>query len=47
MHAQFYIRFNMEIVQKYKSKEIIGFNSNTADTKRTQTCKLKIPAWFS
>lgn len=35
----------MQIVQKYKSKEIMKFNSNTADTNRIQTLKLKIPEW--
>lgn len=45
MHVHFYIRLDMQIVQKYKSKEIVKFNSNTADTTRTQTSKLKIPEW--
>lgn len=35
----------MRIVQKRKSKEIVRFNSSTADTNRTQTSKLKIPKW--
>lgn len=45
MHAHFYIRLDMQIVQKYKSKEIVKFNSDTADTTRTQTTNLKIPEW--
>lgn len=45
MHVHFYIRLDIQIVQKYKSKEIVRFNSNTADTNRTQTFKLKIPEW--
>lgn len=45
MHAHFYSRLDMQIVQKYKSKEIVQFNSNTADTNRIQTSKLKIPEW--
>lgn len=43
MHAHFYIRLDMQIVQKYKSKEVVKFNSNTADTTSIQTSKLKIP----
>ena len=45
MHAHFYSRLDIQIVQKYKSKEIMKFNSNTADTNRIQTSKLKIPEW--
>lgn len=32
MHAHFYIRLDMQIVQKYKSKEMVKVTSNTADT---------------
>lgn len=45
MHAHFYIRLDMQIVQKYKSKEMVRFNSNTVGTNRTQTFKLKTPEW--
>lgn len=41
----FYIRLGMQIVQKYKSKEAIKCNSNTADITRTQTSEFKIPEW--
>lgn len=45
MHAHFYIRLDMQIVQKYKSKEVVKFNSNMADTTSTQTSKFKTPEW--
>lgn len=42
MHAHFYIRLDMQTIQKYKSKEIARFNSISADANKIRTSKLKI-----